>query len=267
MTQAFFEHGKSVEYPIIDMHAHMYNFGGGYMIASEPADIIRAMDRSGVILTLFCGHPALFGGRYAFEKDLDAARQYKNRLLCYYPVASPVSDVDKDIKSIEENSEYIGMKFLADYYKIPLSDSCHDPFWEYADSRSMPVLCHTWGGSPFDGVEEAEKIVKKYRGLSFIAGHSFRGDWEGAIKIAQEYDNLYLELTAVLSQFGIVERFVKAGLADRIVFGVDAPWFSYDFGIGALLSADISDNDRIKILYSNAANILNRAEIDLPIKV
>lgn len=264
LTIDFFEKGSSLSCPVIDMHAHMFNFGGSYMIAKTPEAVIRAMDRSGVRLTLFCSHTSLFGGYHGNALDLAAAKQYPGRFMLYYPVTSPVCDAARDLRAMDENPEYAGMKFLPEYYSVKLSDDRHTPYFEYADAKKLPILCHTWGNSPYDGVDEAEKVLCKYHNLRFIAGHSFRGDWERGIALAKEHDNLYLELTAVLSQRGKVDDFVRAGLSKRIVFGVDAPWFSYDFGIGALLSAEISDADRYNILYENARKILTGADITPP---
>jgi predicted TIM-barrel fold metal-dependent hydrolase len=152
----------------------------------------------------------------------------------------------------------VGFKFLCDYYGVALSDKRHLPYWEYANDNRLLVLCHTWGQSPFDGPEEAEKILSKYPDLVLIAGHSFHGQWDKAVELASRYPNLYLELTAVLDDRGALELFVEKLGSERILFGVDLPWFSYYYGIGAVLSARISDEARRNILYRNGVKLLER---------
>ncbi|MBQ9879014.1 MAG: amidohydrolase family protein [Clostridia bacterium] len=247
------------------MHAHMFDCYECNMLVDTPEKQLACMDRSGVELALFCSHDCLFGGYPFFEGDLAVVRRYPERFRMYMAVFSPDLDPDRDLSFAEEHrGQVIGLKFHGDTYRVPISDNRHAPYYEYADRYRLPVLFHTWHGSPFDGPEEAEKVLEKYHDFSFIAGHSFRDSFEDGVTMAKRYPNLYLELTAVLSQRGMLEHFVEAGLEDRILFGVDAPWFSYDFGIGALLSADITDEVRRKILYKNAVALLQRADVDLP---
>lgn len=265
LTGTFLSCGKSAACPVIDMHAHMFDCYECNMLVDTPEKQLACMDRSGVELALFCSHDCLYGGYPFFKGDLNVVKRYPQRFRMYMCVFSPDLDPDRDISFAEEHRrEVIGLKFHGDTYRVPISDSRHDPYYEYADSRRLPVLFHTWHGSPNNGAAEAKKVLEKYHDFAFIAGHSFRGSFDDGVELARRYPNLYLELTAVLSQRGMLEHFVEAGLEDRILFGVDAPWFSYDFGIGALLSADITDEVRRKILYKNAAALLQRADVDLP---
>ena len=265
LTEAFLTHGKSADCPVIDLHAHLFDCYECNMLVDTPEKQVEKMDRSGVALALFCSHDCLYGGYPYFAADRDVVNRYPDRFRMYLCVYSPDCDPARDLAFAEANrGQVAGLKFHGDTYSVPISDPRHDAYFDYADSRKLPVLFHTWHGSPYDGAEEARKVLEKHHDFAFIAGHSFRGSFTDGIELAKEYPNLYLELTAVLSQRGMLEGFVAAGLEDRIVFGVDAPWFSYDFGIGAILSADITDEVRRKILYKNALALLQRADIDLP---
>jgi len=264
LTEEFLRTGTCTDCPVIDMHAHMFNTCCGTMLPSTPELQVSSMDKSGVELALFCSHDALYEGFPAFQKDVDAARKFPDRLKVYQVVYSPDCDWGRDLAFSQTNPEIIGWKFHGDTYKIPIDDPIHNPYWEYADQHKMPVLVHTWNNSVWSGPSPARKVLEKWHNMPFIAGHSFRGQVQEAIRLAQEYPNLWLELTAVLSQRGMVEEFVDAGLEDRILFGVDAPWFSYSFAIGALLSAEISDDVRKKILYKNAVRLLQYSGIVLP---
>ena len=82
-----------------------------------------------------------------------------------------------------------------------------------------------------------------------------------AIALAKEFSNVYLELTAVFDDRGVIEKFVDAGLAPKMLFGTDLPWFDPHHAIGALLCADITDEDRHMILHRNAANLLAHAGV------
>ena len=60
----------------------------------------------------------------------------------------------------------------------------------------------------------------------------------------------------MLDDRGPVEKFVAAALGERLLFGTDLPWFDPHHGIGAVLSAEITDQDRHNILHRNAERLL-----------
>ena len=67
-------------------------------------------------------------------------------------------------------------------------------------------------------------------------------------------------MTAVIDDRGPLDMFLaKAKRGSRqVLFGTDLPWFSIHHGIGGVLSADMTDDDRRNILYRNGARLLGR---------
>ena len=106
-------------------------------------------------------------------------------------------------------------------------------------------------------MSEARKIAEKYPNLVLICGHSFHDDWDNGLKLA-EFPNVYFELTAVFDNRRVIERIAEKAGSQRMLFGTDLPWFSTHHGVGALLSADITDEDRHNILHANAERLLSR---------
>jgi predicted TIM-barrel fold metal-dependent hydrolase len=78
------------------------------------------------------------------------------------------------------------------------------------------------------------------------------------VQLAQDFANIYLELTAVFDDRGVLEKLVCEAGSDRLLFGTDLPWFDPHHAIGVLLSADISDDDRHNICHRNAERLLAR---------
>ena len=259
LAERFWEHGQLDDCPVLDMHAHMGSFYGGYIPLDTAEAVLAAMDRSHVVLTCFVGHGSLFAPQTGIGQDLEIARRYPDRFKLYHIVSSQTVQPEADLDRIEANkSSYVGFKFLSDYYQVPLSDQRHQPYWEYANENRLLVLAHTWGGSAFDGPGEVEKILDRYPDLIFVAGHSFHGDWDSAVRLAARYPNLYLEMTAVLDDRGALDLLVDKLGSERILFGVDMPWFAYTHGIGAVLSAGMTDEDRCNIFYRNGKRLLSR---------
>ncbi|MDW7658677.1 MAG: amidohydrolase family protein [Bacillota bacterium] len=259
LAAKFWANGQLDDCPILDMHAHMGPFYGGYIPLDTAEAVLAAMDRSHVVLTCFVGHASLFAPDIGIGQDLAIACRYPDRFKLYHIVSSQTAQPKTDLDRIETNkSSYVGFKFLSDYYQVPLSDRRHQSYWEYANENRLLVLAHTWGGSAYDGPDEVEKILDRYPDLIFVAGHSFHGDWDSAVRLGARYPNLYMELTAVLDDRGALDLLVDKLGSEKILFGVDMPWFAYTHGIGAVLSADMTDEDRRNIFYRNGKRLLSR---------
>lgn len=259
LAKRFFEEGKLEDCPVIDIHCHMGFFYGSSMPYSDTDKMAERMEIAGVKLIVFCHHYSLFSPEIGNKVNIEAVRKYPDKFKAYCGINPNYPEVvENDLKTFDKYRDvYVGFKFLPDYHGIPLSDKRNKNVFAFADENRLLVLTHTWGGSIYDGAEEVEKIAKKYKRLKLILGHSIHGDWDKAIEIAKNYENVYLELTAVLDERGIVEKFVEKAGDEKILFGTDFPWFNHHYYIGALLGAGLSEESCRKILYLNSKNLLS----------
>ena len=106
------------------------------------------------------------------------------------------------------------------------------------------------------GVAGCRQIAEKYPNVRLILGHSCWDDWGGAIALANDFPNVYLEITAAERMPGYIDRAVHEAGASKILFGTDLPWFNPQFTLGCVLFADIDDDDRHAILHRNAERLL-----------
>jgi len=243
---------------VYDMHGHMGPFYGIYFPRPEAPDMIRTMDQAGVAMLVFCHHAALFSPELGNAPGLEAVRRFPDRLRAYCGINMNYPErVAADLASFDAHPDaYVGMKFLASYHGIALTDPRNRAAWEFADARSLLVLAHTWGGSPECGPEHVREIAGRYPHLKLLMGHSLHTDWDAAVQAVRDFPNTYIELCAVLDDRGTIEKFVEEAGSDRMLFGTDLPWFDPHHGIGCLLSADITDDDRHNILHRNAETLL-----------
>jgi predicted TIM-barrel fold metal-dependent hydrolase len=103
------------------------------------------------------------------------------------------------------------------------------------------------------------EVAQKYPNAKFFLGHSLYGNWEYAERLVKETNNnVWLELTAIPGERKNIEMLVEKVGSERILFGTDLPWFDEFQGIGGVLSADISDDDKRNILCRNAETILGK---------
>lgn len=258
LRDRFFELGKLDDCPVYDMHGHMGPFFGAHLPASDMDLLIPSKDRAGVRLLTFCHHQALFAPEIGNRANVEVVRAYPDRLRAYCAMNPNYPEcVVKDVESFDDYADvFVGFKFLADYHQVPITDDRYTPAWELANARGLPVLMHTWGGSPHDGPAFVSKCAERYPNAKLLMGHSLHDQPDAAIAIVNEFPNVYFELCAVLDDRGVLERFLGESGSQRILFGTDFPWFDFHYYIGAVLGADITDDDRRNILYRNAQRLL-----------
>ena len=261
LARTFWEKGRADDCPVYDMHGHMGPFSGIWFPRPSPEGMIRAMDNAGVKLLCFTPHDALFAPEIGNATSIEAVRKFPNRLRAYMAINPHYPEfIARDIGAFGEYTDvFVGVKLLADYHKIPITAPAYESALKFADERRLLVLAHTWGDSTYNGAEQCRTVSRQYPNIAFVLGHSLHGAWDDAIAIAKEFPHVYLDLCAVLDDDrGVIEKFVEEGLSERMLFGTDLPWFAPHCGIGAILSADITDEDRRRILSRNAQKLLSR---------
>ncbi|MEM3018839.1 MAG: TatD family hydrolase [Candidatus Bathyarchaeia archaeon] len=256
LVREFLEKGRSETCPVIDMHAHLGPYQGIYFPNPSAEDMVRTMDRCGVRLVVSSSHAALIDTRENIKME-DTVRRYPNRFRAYWVINPNYPERIKDeIETFSKSKGFVGFKFLSDYHRHPLTSPRYERALEYANERRLLVLMHTWGGSPFDSPSHVEQLARKYSEAMLLMGHSGYGEWEKAIKLARDYQNVYLELTAAYAINGVIEWMVKEAGSEKILFGTDLPWFDPHYGIGCVIFSKIGDEDRHNILHRNAERLL-----------
>ena len=258
LAQEFWEKGSSETCPIYDMHGHMGPFASIYFPRGEPEGMLRTMNGAGVRMLVFSHHMALFAPQLDNRPSIEAVHRFPDRFRAYCVINPNYPEiVEQEIAAFEAHRDvFVGFKFLADYHRIAISDVGYRAAWEYANQRELLILMHTWGGSAYDGPDAVRRMAERYPKVKILMGHSCHGDWDAAVRLANDFPNVYLELTAVFDDRGAIEKFVNEAGSQRMLFGTDLPWFDPHHAVGVLLSAEISDDDRHNICHRNAERLL-----------
>lgn len=264
LWKEFLENGKIDSIPVIDVHCHMGFFYGSHMPYSEPEIMAKRMEKAGIKICIFAHHYSLFDPEIGNEIVFDIVRKYPEKFKGYFSVNPHYQEnIRTYIKKFESLKKiFVGFKLLPDYHRVCLSDKRYEIIFKYGEENGSIILTHTWGGSFYDGEVEVEKILKKYKKIKLILGHSLHSSWEKAIEYVKKYENVYLELCAVMDERGVLEKIVEEIGTDRILFGTDFPWFSHHYYIGSLFGAKLTDDEIKKILYLNALKLFKDLKID-----
>jgi predicted TIM-barrel fold metal-dependent hydrolase len=89
-------------------------------------------------------------------------------------------------------------------------------------------------------------------------GHSGGGEAGRRISVesARKVPNLYLEICSSARNPGAIEYLVSGAGADRVLYGSDLPLIDPRVHVGRVMTADITDADRRKVLGENMARLL-----------
>ena len=256
ITKEFVKNGLSEICPVIDTHTHFGPGQGIYFPKLTPEQMIDTMDRCGVKYIISAPHTALVDTDRGNMIAAELVTKYPKRFKAYWSVNPSYPDrTAKELEKFEDFSGFVGFKFLSDYHRVAITDQRYSPVLEYANKRELPVLMHTWGSSGYDGPALVEQVAKKYPDVIILMGHSGYGQWDKAIQVARDYPNVYLELTAAYSVRGAVDAMVEGVGSEKITFGTDLPWFDPHYGIGCVIFARITEDDRHNILHRNAERL------------
>lgn len=259
IAQQFWQNGKA-DFPVYDMHGHMGTHNAIYMNRCEPADMAKHLKRAGVKRLIFSHHETLWGDRRNMD-DYKVCCEYSDIFRMYVAINPHFPErIREDLAQFDKFQPYaVGLKILADYHEVAVTDPRYEYALAFAEERGLPVLFHTWGSSPYNGGKIMPLIVEKYHNMKIWLGHSLWGAWQSAFDcVRQSSDNVYLELTAIPGDYGIVEMLCREVGSEKLLFGTDQPWFDEHQAIGGIVSADITEEDMRNILYRNAERLLGK---------
>ena len=254
LAEKFWREGKA-DFPIYDMHGHMGPHYAIYFNRCEAPEMVAHMKRIGVKRLVFSHHEALWG-TMRNARVAEICRAYPDILRMYLGIVPQREDhIREDIASFDKWKPYsVGLKILPGYHRCTMGDPRYGYALRFADERGLPVLVHTWGEDP-----DVLKTVQKYPGAKFFLAHCCYGAWDYAVRCVKESPgNVWLELTAIPGDRGIIERLVAGVGSERILYGTDMPWFDEYQGVGGVLSAKITEDDMINILSRNPERILGK---------
>lgn len=158
-----------------------------------------------------------------------------------------------------------GVKLHHDYQGVYIFDEHCRKIYKRCEELGLPVVAHmgydpvsplVHHAMPYDLIEISEQYPK----LRFIGAH-MGGNyaWEHVLKYAAGLPGLYFDTAFVAKDIDrkVFAEIVKKHGADRILFASDLPWSDPREEIALVEELDISDSDKDKIFYKNAAELLD----------
>lgn len=260
LAKQFWDTGK-LPFPVYDMHGHMGAHNAIYFARCEAPQMIQHMQHAGIRKLVFSHHQALFDTAFSNREAYEITKQHSDFLRMYAAVnPHQPKRILEDLKSFDSWAPLVmGFKFLPDYHRVKTTDPGYAEVLRFADERRLPILFHTWGGSPFDGADVLLETTQRYPHILYFFGHSFAGDFAGAKKVHEQSPaRCYFELTSLPGQNGVLETLVRDIGSEHLLFGTDLPWFDEFQAISGVLGARITDQDKRNIFCDNAERLFGK---------
>ena len=248
--------------PVIDFHFHMGSASRAGLYA-YPDRYIRIMDAAGVDRA--CINCIWFGdARHGNDLVARTVARYPDRFIGvafvtpHYP--------EEAIPELDRCFDTLGMKFLKIYPPFlgrPIEDPAYFPTFEWCNDRGIAVLSHGTFGFDDGSVSVPGRFAglhERFPRVKWVIAHAgARGSSaseRAAVEACRTVPNVYLETAAMKGEHGALEVVVEAVGADRVLYGSDMPVFDARHQVGRIVTADISDEAKRKILGLNAIKLL-----------
>jgi uncharacterized protein len=124
-------------------------------------------------------------------------------------------------------------------------DRRFDPVWEWVSATRLPVVVHAGHGvTGHTGADELEPIAavaQRWPDARVIVAHCGHAAADRTLELLRRHPNLHADLTPVVFELVEPEPGAVAGVADRLLFGSDAPNTAFE------VSAALAAVDRLEL--------------------
>tara|TARA_A100001037_G_scaffold305731_1_gene347069 strand:+ start:1764 stop:2525 length:762 start_codon:yes stop_codon:yes gene_type:complete len=249
-----------IDTPIIDFHAHG-GLWGRHGVIDNPQLFIKLMDSTGIDKA--CINSIYFGNsRWANNLVYNRfVKTFPNRFIGvafvtpHYP-----EETVKELDHAFNNLEFKFLKLYPAYFGKPSDHPEYTHIYEWANEKQIPIMCHATDPADPPNIkilDRYEKFTTNYPNIKWVIAHGAEMPDINTITVAKELPNVWLETCGSPTPLHGISFAVNHGLADRILFGSDMPLMDHRHQIARIITIDISDEDKKKILGLNAIKLLN----------
>ncbi len=242
---------------VFDIHGHLGQWNRMYHRDHSPKDLVRRMDQLGVQKLVISDLLAI-GPDYRTGNDRvgQALAEFPDRLVGY-AVYNPNYEsemADEMVRCFDELG-CSGIKLHCMLHDTSTEDSSYRLAFRVAEERACPVLCHVHDGPSSDFLAS---LLAEHPHAKFIYAHlggGPRAGLEPLLSVAEARPNLCFDLAS-----SAMPRATLAWLAGKvppsqILYGSDHPIMDFSYQLGRVLHAQIPEELKRMILWSNADRI------------
>lgn len=247
--------------PVVDFHCHVGRWGKSWM-DDEPERYLSIMDAAGVDIA--CLNCIFYSdARRGNDAVAEAVARHPDRFVGV-AFASPHYPEEAAVE-LDRAFDELDMKFVKlypDYAMKPPEDPSYASILEWCSGREVPVMLHSnflFDPANVDIYKRYTGLHELYPGIKWVISHA---GWPNPpagqviVDSVKAIPNMYLETCSSFNHAGTLEFIVEGVGADRILYGSDMSLMDARLQVGMIATADISEEDKRKILGLNAIKLL-----------
>lgn len=259
---------------IIDMHTHIFpekiaertiaHLGGiiqtGAYTNGTQEGLIASMQEAGIDLSVIL---PVVTKPSQFESINQFALQFREAPLYSLGGIHPASEHYKEELRQLKDMGFAGIKFHPDYQEMYFNDIQMKRVIDYAANLGLVVVTHS-GNDPLSPEDVhctpkmVREVLREVQPEKMVLAHMGGNDLLDDIEEYLIGENVYLDTGYVLDHIP-EERMIQMfrnHSCDRILFATDSPWGSQKAYVEYMKNMHITDEEREKIFWKNAAKLL-----------
>ena len=250
---------------IIDGHAHIGTYGKFYPFKTRTVEgTLEAMDVAGVE-KMVVSHLESFSydaveGNRRLKDDID---RYPGRFIPFFSVNPRYEEQAVDeIEKCAGDWGWRGLKLHPQFQTYKANCTEIKRLIARAAKYNCVLLYHS--GDNFVGSYSPPSLIadvaKEFPDTSIVMGHMGVSEWPEAIEAARLYENIILDTTSCVINYGVVEYAVKHIGKKRVIWGSDFPFYPFQLGISKIIDSELDEDSKEFILGRNIKRIMDNAD-------
>jgi len=244
---------------IIDAHMHL-NEPPFYVPSPDWESCIKTMDKYGISRGISAPELGITCSMEEGNSEILEVSEQTDRLLPYCTINPHFPDrIGPELERCFARGA-VGIKIHPAIHQVAITDERYYPVYEYASDTGKPVLSHTWGECPVSSPGLCVQVAERFPDIQFILGHTggtFKGLQESIAAMKEKPANLTADITGSTQFLRRIEILCREVTAERVVFGSDSPWIEPGLPLGAIVFADITDEEKQLILSGNIKRLMD----------
>ncbi len=252
---------------IIDVHVHYRSDAqlAQALCQAERLDMVLCLNTINLESTASPHFPSMSFVTACNDRTAAAAREHPQRVIPFWYL-NPVHGDAACTELQQRVAQHQGPQGVKLWMAVKGNDSCVDPVLALCAKHRLPVLQHTnieaGGTLPTETTpQEMREMALRHPDVTFLWGHA-GSDFEYGVKCALGLGNVFMDIGGNEATNGYTELLVRLLGAERVVYGSDTTGRSFASQLAKVYGPDITEEEREKILYKNAAALFGRQRYD-----
>lgn len=251
---------------IMDVHAYIGKWPYWPVAASAADEVIEKLDAAGIGHAAICSTRSLFVNWEDGNTETAEAAQRFPRYLVAFACLGPLELSHKVLQHSFDFDDYArrgfhGFRLYPQHHTYhPLYERFVDEICEESEARKLAILLPlrvlmNWGVPSMDLTWMVSLVERHPRTPWILAGINYFHELRAAVALMRRYPSVHLE-TSCVQGFNAIMKLVNECGSDQLLFGSGAPLQNAAAAVQKVLKARIPDEDRERILRTNACRLL-----------